>query len=250
PLPVAHKPLSEEARVRQRYVDLIVRPEARQLLRTRADVLSSVRRTLDAADYVEVETPMLQSVHGGAAARPFDTHINAFGLDFHLRIAIELHLKRLVVGGVHRVFEIGRIFRNEGIDSTHSPEFTMLEAYQAYGDYHTMAELVRRLVLDAAEVVGSTVVPDGRGGEIDLADEWRWLPVHEAVSAALGEEVTPDTSAADLRRHADRTGVELRPEWGAGDIVLELFEKLVEHTLIEPTFVCDYPVAVRPLARA
>src|SRR5690606_8922625 len=133
PLPVAHKPMSEEARVRQRYVDLIVRPEARRLLRTRADVLASLRQTLTADDFVEVETPMLQAVHGGAAARPFTTHINAFGLDFHLRIAIELHLKRLVVGGVHRVFEIGRIFRNEGIDSTHSPEFTMLEAYQAYG---------------------------------------------------------------------------------------------------------------------
>lgn len=249
PLPVAHKPMSEEARVRQRYVDLIVRPEARRLLRTRADVLASLRQTLTADDFVEVETPMLQAVHGGAAARPFTTHINAFGLDFHLRIAIELHLKRLVVGGVHRVFEIGRIFRNEGIDSTHSPEFTMLEAYQAYGDYHAMADLVRRLVLNAAEVVGSTVVPDGRGGEIDLTAEWRWLPVHEAVSEALGEEVTPDTSESELRRYAERAGVELRPDWGAGDIILELFEKLVEHTLTQPTFVCDYPADVRPLAR-
>jgi lysyl-tRNA synthetase class 2 len=249
PLPVEHKELSEETRVRQRYLDLIHRPEARRLLLARSTVINSLRQTLSARGFVEVETPILQAVHGGAAARPFVTHLHAFDRDYYLRIAIELYLKRLVVGGVHRVFEIGRNFRNEGVDSTHSPEFTMLEAYQAYGDYHTMAELLRALVLDAAQALGSTVVPDGRGGEVDLAGEWRWLPIHEAVSARLGDEITPDTPAERLREHAERFEVPLRPEWSAGEIVLELFEKLVEHTIVEPTFVCDYPVDVRPLAR-
>ena len=249
PLPVAHKHLSDEARVRQRYVDLIVRPEARQALLARSAVTASIRRTLTSRGYVEVETPVLQAIHGGAAARPFAAHFNAFDREYYLRIAIELYLKRLVVGGVHRVFEIGRNFRNEGIDSTHSPEFTMLEAYEAYGDYHTMAELLRALVLDAAEAVGSTVVPDGQGGEIDLTREWRWLPIYEAVSTRVGEEVTPDTSEQQLRHYAERFDVVLQPGWSSGEIVVELFEKLVEHTLIEPTFVCDYPAEVRPLAR-
>ena len=249
PLPVEHKDLSDESRVRQRYLDLIGRPEARQQLAARSTVTASLRNTLTARGFIEVETPVIQAIHGGAAARPFGTHVNAFDQDFYLRIAIELYLKRLVVGGVHRVFEIGRNFRNEGIDSTHSPEFTMLEVYEAYGDYHSMAELLRTLVLDAAQAVGSTVVPDGRGGEIDLGAEWRWLPIHTAVSARIGEEISPDTSVETLRRHADKLGVALQPGWSAGEIVLELFEKLVEHTLIEPTFVSDYPAEVRPLAR-
>ncbi|WP_026257790.1 lysine--tRNA ligase [Actinopolymorpha alba] len=249
PLPVEHKHLSEESRVRQRYLDLIQRPGARELLVARSAVVSTIRQSLSSRDYVEVETPILQAVHGGAAARPFVTQFNAFDREYYLRIAIELYLKRLVVGGVHRVFEIGRNFRNEGVDSTHSPEFTMLEAYEAYGDYHTMAGLVRSLVLAAATAVGSTVVPDGRGGQIDLTTEWRWLPIHEAVSSAVGEEVTPDTGEEELRRYADRFNVALQPDWSTGEIVLELFEKLVEHTLIEPTFVCDYPAEVRPLAR-
>lgn len=249
PLPVAHKDLSDESRVRQRYVDLIVRPEARELLLARSRVTASIRRTLADRDYVEVETPILQAIHGGAAARPFATHLNAFDQDYYLRIAIELYLKRLVVGGVHRVFEIGRNFRNEGIDSTHSPEFTMLEVYEAYGDYHTMAELVQALVLDAARAQGSTVVPDGRGGEIDLGGQWRWLPLYDAVSGVVGEQVTPETAESVLRSYAERLNVALQPGWSTGEIVLELFEKLVEHTLVEPTFVCDYPAEVRPLAR-
>ncbi|MGW0227782.1 lysine--tRNA ligase [Actinopolymorpha singaporensis] len=249
PLPVEHKDLSDESRVRQRYLDLIQRPRARDLMLARSTVVSSIRRTLLNRGYLEVETPILQAIHGGAAARPFATHFNAFDREYYLRIAIELYLKRLVVGGAHKVFEIGRNFRNEGIDSTHSPEFTMLEAYEAYGDYHTMAELVRTLVVDAARALGSTVVPDGRGGEIDLEAQWHWLPIHEAVSAAVGAEVTPDTTEMELRGHAARFDVELQPGWGAGEVVLELFEKLVEHTLIEPTFVCDYPAEVRPLAR-
>jgi len=249
PLPVAHKPISEEMRVRQRYVDLIVRPEAREMVRTRATVTRSLRETLHERGYLEVETPILQTVHGGAAARPFHTHLNAFDLDMSLRIATELYLKRCIVGGIEKVYEIGRTFRNEGVDSTHSPEFTMLEAYESYGDYDTMADLTRALILAAAEASGVTVPVTADGVEIDLQGEWRSVTVHALVSEAVGEAITPDTGAEELRRHADRLEVTLRPEWGAGEIVLELYEKLVEHTLVQPTFVKDYPVAVRPLAR-
>jgi lysyl-tRNA synthetase class 2 len=249
PLPVAHKPLSEETRVRQRYVDLIIRPEAREMVRTRAAVLRSFRETLHGRGYLEVETPILQTIHGGAAARPFHTHLNAFDLDMSLRIATELYLKRCIVGGIEKVYEIGRTFRNEGVDSTHSPEFTMLEAYEAYGDYHTMAELTRSLILEAATAADAEVPVTAAGVEIDLAGEWRVLTVHDAVSGAVGEAITPETSADALRGHADRLSVALKPQWSAGEIVLELYEKLVEHTLIQPTFVTDYPVAVRPLAR-
>jgi lysyl-tRNA synthetase class 2 len=249
PLPVAHKPLSEETRVRQRYIDLIVRQEAREMVHARATVMRSLRETLHSRGYLEVETPILQAVHGGAAARPFHTHLNAFDLDMSLRIATELYLKRCIVGGIEKVYEIGRTFRNEGIDSTHSPEFTMLEAYQAYGDYDTMAELTRGLVIDAAQASGVTVPVTPDGVEIDLLGEWQTVTVHGAVSDAVGESITPDTDAAVLRRHAERLGVALRPNWSAGEIVLELYEKLVEHVLVQPTFVRDYPVDVRPLAR-
>ncbi len=249
PLPVAHKALNEETRIRQRYVDLIVNPAAREMVYARARVLRSLRETIDRRGFVEVETPVLQASHGGAAARPFVTHVNAFDQRMTLRIALELHLKRAVVGGIDRVYEIGRIFRNEGIDSTHSPEFTMLEAYQAYGDYDTMAELTRDLVLEAARAVGRTTVPDGRGGKVDLEAPWQRVTLHEAVSDALGEQVTINTDVERLRKLAAERDVELAPEWGHGEIVLELFEKLVEHTLIPPTFVCDYPESVRPLAR-
>jgi lysyl-tRNA synthetase class 2 len=249
PLPVAHKPLSDETRVRQRYVDLIVRPEARRMVYTRAAVLRSLRDTFHDLGYVEVETPVLQVVHGGAAARPFQTHLNAFDIDMSLRIATELYLKRLIVGGIEKVYEIGPAFRNEGVDSSHSPEYTLLEAYESYGDYDTMAELTRRLVLDAAQAVGVEHAIALDGTEVPLAGEWRTLTVHDAVSAAVGEPITPDTTATELRRHAQRLDVALQPDWTAGEIVLELYEKLVEHTLLEPTFVRDYPVDVRPLAR-
>jgi lysyl-tRNA synthetase class 2 len=249
PLPVAHRPLSEETRVRQRYVDLIVRPEARQMVYTRAEITRSLRETLRTRGFVELETPVLQTVHGGAAARPFRTHLNAFDLDMSLRIATELFLKRAVVGGLDRVYEIGRTFRNEGVDSSHSPEFTMLEAYEAYGDYHSMAELTRALVLDAAEAVNATAPVTADGTEIDLTGQWRWTSVHALVSEAVGAEVTPDTSAEELRRHADSHDIATKPEWDAGELVLELYEKLVEHSLVQPTFVTDYPVSVRPLAR-
>jgi lysyl-tRNA synthetase, class II len=250
PLPVAHKPLSEETRVRQRYVDLIVRPEARQMVQTRATIMRSLRETFHDLGYLEVETPVLQLVHGGAAARPFHTHLNAFDIDMSLRIALELYLKRAIVGGIERVYEIGRTFRNEGIDSTHSAEFTMLEAYEAYGDYDTMARLTRRLILDAADALGISSGFNLAGEEIDLTGEWRSVSVYELVSEAVGELVTPDTEAAVLRRYADAREVAVRPEWGAGEIALELYEKLVEHSLMAPTFVRDYPVSVRPLARS
>jgi lysyl-tRNA synthetase, class II len=249
PLPVAHKSLSDETRSRQRYVDLVVNPHARQMVRTRATVLRSVRETMNRKGFVEVETPVLQLVHGGAAARPFHTHLNAFDLSMTLRIALELHLKRAIVGGIDKVYEIGRIFRNEGIDSTHSAEFTMLEVYEAYGDYDTMATLTRTVVLDAARATGHTVIPDGAGGELDLEAPWKRVTLHEAVSNVVGAEVTMDTDPSRLRELAAKHDVHLEDDWGHAEIVLELFEKLVERTLRTPTFVCDYPESVRPLAR-
>jgi len=249
PLPVAHKALSDETRIRQRYVDLIVRADARQMVRLRADVVRSVRETLHQCGYLEVETPILQSIHGGAAARPFHTHLNAFELDMSLRIATELYLKRCIVGGIERVYELGRVFRNEGVDSTHSPEFTELEAYQAYGDYDTMAELTRSLIVESAEAVGATAGMAQDGTEIDLFGEWRSVSIHDSISAVLGQTVTVETGVDELRRFADKHDVGLAPDWGAGEIILELFEKLVERTLLQPTFIKDYPAEARPLAR-
>jgi lysyl-tRNA synthetase class 2 len=242
PLPEKWKGLADpETRVRQRYVDLVVNPDARRMVHARATVLRSLRETLHRRQFVEVETGVLQPTNGGAAARPFTTHLNAFDLDMYLRIALELPLKRLVVGGIDRVYEIGRTFRNEGIDTTHNPEFTMLEAYEAYGDYDSMADLTRDLVLSAAEAVGDSPV--------DLSGPWRTVTVHQAVAEATGEDVTPDTNADELSAIAAAHDVAVQPKWSAGEIVLELFEKLVEHTLIAPTFVRDYPADVRPLAR-
>jgi lysyl-tRNA synthetase class 2 len=249
PLPNEHRPLSDEARVRLRYVDMIVRPEARDLVRHKAAVLKSLRTTLDARGYVEVETPVLQLTNGGAAARPFRTHLHAFDQDMLLRIALELDLKRAMVGGIEKVYEIGRTFRNEGIDSTHAAEFSMLEAYEAYGDYDTMAELVRELVLNAARAIDRTVVGARDGSEIDLEGEWRHVALLDLVSEAVSEEVTLETQPESLRKIAERHGVELHPQWGVGEIVLEIYEKLVEHTLITPTFVTDYPESVKPLAK-
>jgi lysyl-tRNA synthetase class 2 len=251
PLPVAHRELSEETRVRQRYVDLIVRPQAREMVRTRATVVRTLRDVLHDRAFTEVETPMLQLQHGGATARPFVTHANALDTDLYLRIAPELFLKRCVVGGIERVFEINRNFRNEGIDSTHSPEFAMLEAYQAYATYDDMARLTQDLVTSAATAVfGSPTVRHADGTEHDLGGEWRSVTLHGAVSEVVGQEVGLDTSVEDLRKLAAAHDVDLKDSWGAGEIVLELFEKLVEHTLVAPTFVRDYPVEVRPLTRA
>jgi lysyl-tRNA synthetase class 2 len=249
PLPNEHKPLSDEARIRLRYVDMMIRPEAREMVRTKATVLKSLRQTLDARGYVEVETPILQLTNGGAAARPFQTHLNALDQDMLLRIALELDLKRAMIGGVDKVYEIGRTFRNEGLDSTHAAEFSMLEAYEAYGDQFTMMELVKALVVDAARAVGRTVVPARNGGEIDLEGEWRQASILDLVSEAVGEEVTVETSEEILRKYAAAHDVELQPKWGAAEIVVELYEQLVEDELINPTFVMDYPSAVKPLAK-
>jgi lysyl-tRNA synthetase class 2 len=249
PLPVAHKPMGEETRVRQRYVDLIVRPDARRMVLMRAQVLASIRQSLDTRGFIEVETPVLQAMHGGAAARPFHTHLNAFDQPMALRIALELYLKRCVVGGIDRVYEIGRIFRNEGVDSTHSPEFTMLEAYEAYGDYHSVAEWTRAIIREAAAAAGVPVPRTADGIEIYLDGDWQWRSIHELVSDAVDSKVTPETPIGVLTRIAAAHSVPVRAEFGPGEVVLELYEKLVEHTLVQPTFVCDYPRSVRPLAR-
>jgi lysyl-tRNA synthetase class 2 len=249
PLPNEHKPRPDKARIRLRYVDMMIRPEAREMVRTKATVLKSLRTTLDARGFVEVETPILQLTNGGAAARPFRTHLNALDQDMLLRIALELDLKRAMIGGVDRVYEIGRTFRNEGLDSTHAAEFSMLEAYEAYGDQFTMMDLTRSLVLDAARAVGRTVVPARDGSEIDLEGEWRRASILDLVSDAVGEEITAETTAEILRKHAADNNVELQPKWGAPEIVVELYEQLVEDSLITPTFVMDYPAAVKPLAK-
>ncbi|BBH65095.1 lysine--tRNA ligase [Actinoplanes sp. OR16] len=248
PLPVAHKPLSEETRVRQRYVDLIVRPQARDVVRTRATVVRSLRESLFARNFLEVETPMLQLLHGGAAARPFVTHSNALDTDLYLRIAPELFLKRAVVGGIERVFEINRNFRNEGMDSTHSPEFAMLEAYQAYADYDVMQQQVRQWIQEAAVAVsGSHVVTHADGTELDLGGEWAEITLFGAISEALGEEVTIGTGLETLRAYAEKVELGVDPKWSAGKLAEELFEHLVQHKLQAPTFVRDYPEETAPL---
>jgi lysyl-tRNA synthetase class 2 len=251
PLPVAHKPLSEETRVRQRYVDLIVRPQARDMVRTRATVVRSLRESLFRRNFLEVETPMLQLLHGGATARPFVTHSNALDIDLYLRIAPELFLKRAVVGGIERVFEINRSFRNEGMDSTHSPEFATIEAYQAYADYNVMQTQVREWIQEAAfAVTGSQVVTHFDGTEYDLGGEWRSITLYGALSEALGEEVTVRTDLVQLQRYAEKHDLSADPKWGPGKLAEELFEHLVEHTLQEPTFVRDFPEETTPLTRA
>jgi lysyl-tRNA synthetase, class II len=252
PLPDKHKGLSDpESRVRQRYLDLIMNPEARRLAELRASVTRALREELHRRGFLEVETPVLQTLHGGANARPFRTHINAYDLDLYLRIALELYLKRLVVGGIEKVYEIGRIFRNEGADATHNPEFTMLELYEAYGDYSTMATLTRELIQSAAEAgLGGTVVRRPDGSEHDIGGEWPTMTVHGALSQALGEHLTPDTSEQSLRKLSARAGIELQPDWNAGQVLLEMYEHLVEARTVMPTFYRDFPVETAPLTRA
>ncbi|MEP6560345.1 MAG: lysine--tRNA ligase [Nakamurella sp.] len=250
PLPVAHKPLSEESRVRQRYVDLIVRPQARRNVEIRSQINRSLRATLHERGYLEVETPMLQVLHGGAAARPFVTHMNAMDMDLYLRIAPELYLKRVVVGGIEQVFEINRNFRNEGVDSSHSPEFAMLEAYAAYSDYNGMAELTQALIQQATvDVYGSTVALHADGSEFDLGGQWRSITLYGALSEALGEEISVETPMAVLETLAARVDVPVAPHYGPGKLAEELFDELVVGSLIAPTFVRDYPVETSPLTR-
>lgn len=253
PLPVAHKEMSEEARVRQRYVDLIVRPEARSVARQRVAVVRAVRSALERRGFLEVETPMLQTLAGGAAARPFITHSNALDVDLYLRIAPELFLKRCIVGGFDRVFELNRNFRNEGVDSTHSPEFSMLETYQAYGDYNDSAVVTRELIQEVAdEAIGTREVPLPDGTIYDLDGQWDTLEMYPSLSEALGEEITPETSVEHLWRIADRLEVEIPRDrgYGHGKLVEELWEHTVGEKLWAPTFVRDFPVETSPLTRA
>jgi lysyl-tRNA synthetase class 2 len=251
PLPEKHAGLTDpEARVRQRYVDLIVNDEARKMARLRSDTVRAVRDFWHEEGYLEVETPMLQPIHGGATARPFVTHINAYDMDLYLRIAIELYLKRLVVGGIEKVFEINRNFRNEGADSTHNPEFTMLEAYGTYLDYNDMADLTQRMYQKAVVAALGTTVVVHDGVEIDLGlAQWPRITLYGSVSEVLGEEITPHTPIEDVRKLVDARGISWDPKWGQGKLVQELFEELIEHTLVQPTFVMDYPVETSPLTR-
>ncbi|MQY06930.1 bifunctional lysylphosphatidylglycerol synthetase/lysine--tRNA ligase LysX [Actinomadura macrotermitis] len=250
PLPNKSSGLSDpEARVRQRYVDFIVNDESRKMLRMRGDAVAAVRDGLRAREYLEVETPMLQPIHGGATARPFTTRINAYNMQLYLRIAPELYLKRLLVGGVGKVFELNRNFRNEGVSQKHNPEFTMLEAYEPYGNYDTMAVLTRDLVVAAAEAALGTTVVVRDGVEYDLAEPWQEITVYGSVSQALGEEITPDTPLPAVHALAQRVDLNFDPEWGQGKLVQELFEALVEEELKAPTFVRDYPAETSPLTR-
>lgn len=250
PLPVAHKPMSDQMRVRQRYVDLIMRPEAARMSRMRPQAVAAIRAAFAERGYTEVETPMLQTQHGGAAARPFITHMNAYDMDLFLRIAPELFLKRCVVGGFERVFEINRNFRNEGADSTHSPEFVMLEAYQTYADYRTMATLTREVIQDAAMAVhGSLEFEHFDGTTKDLSGEWEWVSMYPALSQAVGEDITPQTPMTRLEQLCADAGIERDPTWIPGKCVEELFEHHVLESLTGPTFVCDFPVDTSPLVR-
>ena len=251
PLPVAHKPMNEETRVRQRYADLIVRPEARQMVEVRGKAIASIRETLGAHDYIEVETPMLQSVQGGATARPFTTFYNAYGLEVFLRIAPELYLKRCVVGGIDRVFEINRNFRNEGADSTHSPEFVMCEFYQAYADYNVMADLSREIYQRAAETaLGSLTFERADGTTMDLSGEWRSASLYEITSEAAGVELTPQTPIETLHEVATKNDVKFSPDWVAGKVLEEIFETLCRDQLQGPIFIRDFPLDTSPLVRA
>ncbi|TDE94329.1 lysine--tRNA ligase [Occultella glacieicola] len=252
PLPTLHKESSEESRVRRRYLDLISRPAARDMVRTRAAVVRSLRDSLHASDFIEIETPMLQTMHGGATARPFMTHMNAFDIDLYLRIAPELFLKRAVVGGIDRVFEINRNFRNEGADSSHSPEFAMLEAYQAYGDYNTMATLTRELVQTAArDVFGGTVMTLSDGTEYEIGGEWQDLSLYLSLSEAAGVRITPQTPVSELLALAERVDVAINPAIATpGKVAEELWEHFVGQHLYAPTFVRDFPVDTSPLTRA
>jgi lysyl-tRNA synthetase class 2 len=258
PLPNKWKGLTDpEARVRSRYVDLAVNAESRELIAARSNVLRSIRETLTGKGFLEVETPILQQIHGGATARPFSTHINSYDLDLYLRIAPELYLKRLCVGGVERVFELGRAFRNEGVDFSHNPEFTLLEAYQAHADYTDWIEGCRELIQNAAQAAnGAQVVMrprpnavDGCLETVDISRVWRVKTVHDAVSEALGEHIDADTSLAKLRKLSDAVHIPYLAQWDAGALVLELYEHLVEARTEQPTFYSDFPLSVSPLTR-
>lgn len=242
--------LNEETRVRKRHLDLITRADARKIVRTRAKMMQSIRKTFDERGYIEVETPMLQPLHGGAAARPFETHINAYDQDLYLRIATELYLKRAVVGGLEKVYEIGKNFRNEGADSTHSPEFSAMEAYEAYSTYEEMADLTRDLIQNAArDIFGTTTVTLADGTEYDLGGEWARLDLYESLSEAVGEEITVETPRERLIEIAEANGIGVKDYAVAGKIAEDIWEELVGDRLWEPTFVFDFPEDTSPLTR-
>ena len=250
PLPEKFHGLSDkETRYRQRYVDLIVNDDVRETFRKRSLILSTFRRYMEADGYMEVETPILQTIQGGATAKPFITHFNALNQECYLRIATELHLKRCLVGGFEAVFEVGRIFRNEGMDLTHNPEFTTMEAYRAYSDLEGMKQLAQGVIKAANAAVGNPEVIEYQGQKIDLSGEWACRPMTDIVSDVLGKKVTLDTPVAELAADARAKGIEVKPEWTAGKIIAEIYDELGEDTIVNPTFVCDYPIEVSPLAK-
>lgn len=250
PLPEKFHGLSDkETRYRQRYVDLIANDDVRETFRKRSQILSTFRRFMESDGYMEVETPILQTIQGGATAKPFITHFNALDQECYLRIATELHLKRCIVGGFERVFEIGRIFRNEGMDLTHNPEFTTMEAYRAFSDLEGMKALAQGVIKAANKAIGNPEVIEYQGQTIDLSGEWASRPMTDIVSDVLGKQVTIDTPVEELAAAAHEKGLEIKPEWTAGKIIAEIYDELGEDTIVNPTFVCDYPIEVSPLAK-
>ena len=250
PLPEKFHGLSDkETRYRQRYVDLIVNDDVRETFRKRSAIVSEFRRYMEDGGYMEVETPVLQTIQGGATAKPFITHFNALNQENYLRIATELHLKRLLVGGYERVFEIGRIFRNEGMDQTHNPEFTTMEAYRAYSDLDGMKELAEGVIKAANARVNDSEQIEYQGVTIDLSGTWPSIPMTKVVSNALGEDVDLDTPVEHLAELATKNGIEVKPEWTAGKLIAELYDEIGEPSIVNPTFVCDYPIEVSPLAK-
>lgn len=250
PLPEKFHGLSDkETRYRQRYVDLIANDDVRETFRKRSQILSTFRRFMESDGYMEVETPILHTIQGGATAKPFITHFNALDQECYLRIATELHLKRCIVGGFERVFEIGRIFRNEGMDLTHNPEFTTMEAYRAFSDLEGMKALAQGVIKAANKAIGNPEVIEYQGQTIDLSGEWASRPMTDIVSDVLGKQVTIDTPVEELAAAAREKGLEIKPEWTAGKIIAEIYDELGEDTIVNPTFVCDYPIEVSPLAK-
>lgn len=250
PLPEKFHGLSDkETRYRQRYVDLIANDDVRETFRKRSQILSTFRRFMESDGYMEVETPILQTIQGGATAKPFITHFNALDQECYLRIATELHLKRCIVGGFERVFEIGRIFRNEGMDLTHNPEFTTMEAYRAFSDLEGMKALAQGVIKAANKAIGNPEVIEYQGQTIDLSGEWASRSMTDIVSDVIGKQVTIDTPVEELAAAAREKGLEIKPEWTAGKIIAEIYDELGEDTIVNPTFVCDYPIEVSPLAK-
>ena len=256
PIPDLHSPFRDpDARIRNRSLDLIVNRDSMDMLLRRSRGVRAFRDAFDALGYTEVETPMLQAVHGGASARPFKTHINAYGMDLFMRIAPELYLKRLAIGGMQKVFELNRNFRNEGADATHNPEFTSIEAYDAYGDYLTMRDLTREVLLAVARAVNGGEFaerprPDGTIERVDLSGQWPTIPVHEAVSRACGVTLTSASSRDEVAAVCAAHGVDAPREKSAGELVVELYDELVEGQTMFPTFYIDFPVETSPLTRA